>query len=82
MIKLNKKQKTVLARFMRVLLHGVVASLAALMASPEVLDLIGVQWTPVVVIIGTAFLNAVSKSLRYGEDEGEETGDSLFLSEN
>lgn len=79
---LNQKQKTVLKRFVRVVVHGLIASVVALLASPEVLDLIGIQWAPVVAVVGTAFINAADKSLRYGNDDGEDTGESLLSLEN
>lgn len=71
-MKMNKKQKTVLLRFVRTLAATAIGFTAAWLAGPEVTALVDdptIQSLILVVVVPT--LVAANKALRYGSDDGE-----------
>lgn len=75
---LNDKQKTVLLRLLKTVVAGAIAAVIAWLASPDVANVIPTDAALYVIPIITSLLTAAEKSLRYGQDAGENKALSLF----
>lgn len=70
---MSKKQKVILARFIRTIAATVIGLVAAWLAGPEALELVGgPQAQSFVVMVVVPALISLDKMLRFGSDEGEE----------
>ncbi len=75
----ESKRKTVLLRFARTLGASVLGVLAVWAAGPDALELVKDPTQQVILLsIVVPFLTAAEKSLRYGDEKGEDPKDTLL----
>jgi len=76
---ISTKRVTVLKRFARTLGATVLSVVAVWMVGPDALDLVdNPAYQAIIVGVLAPMLVAAEKSLRYGEESGEDPADSMF----
>lgn len=81
-IKLNDRQKALLLSGGRWLLSAVIAGLAAWVAGPDGLELLGTQGQAIAVLVVGSLVQSFNRDRRYGDREEEDGTEKLLTLHN